>query len=360
MQKIAKYWTKRWLNKNLWLLFFIGIFTLMLFSCSAPRGIKSTYRANNLPNNNQNVEKATEQVAMDEENGEQIIEADEYSSDYIEQNYINQNDNEQISQNKQVPTLNQMMRQYEEEQIAIKEDTQTMKGDIQDLKYSVDEVKRLLSAVSDGEQEYAVAGVPPANQTFASEKKNNNKSIILSDEEADYSKKTRQPAPTQKTMQAKAQTQKAKPKPTESKKQVVPTASSQQVLNSAPSSAAVQEKVDIQEAINLIKNKDFNQAISSLNSLAATEKDPSTLAGCNYWLGEAHFAIKEWDKSIQYYQQVLRSKDSQYKDNAQAMIAEIHCRVGKINEARQAFSELIEKYPSSQYIPRARRMLQQL
>ncbi len=371
MKILDKYQTKKWLKIDLWLLLFIAISFGLLFSCSAPRGIKSGYRAKNQSNENKTEEITSINKALDnkeiinaeEETLETVIETNDIQIEKVA-NIIQSE--EATTQRKSMPTLNQIMRKYEEEQSAIKADVEIMKDDIKDLKNSVDEVKRMVIAQKNGETEYAVASAVPEEKSNNVIQKEEPKNIILSDEVANIKQPKKTETVEKKKIpvkqQIKPQTIKPRAKKVEQKKEEAKQTNVQQINNTTNPSPAtvVQTKPDLQAAISLVKGKNYNQAISNLNSLLVTEKDGQTIITCNYWLGEAHFGTKEWNKSLQYFQQVLNSKDSQYKDNAQAMIAEIHCRAGQINEARQAFSELIEKYPSSQYIPRARRMLQQL
>jgi TolA-binding protein len=81
---------------------------------------------------------------------------------------------------------------------------------------------------------------------------------------------------------------------------------------------------------------------------------------CNYWLGESHFGLNQYDKAISYFDKVLKSGSASKKDDAMIMIAEAQVRSGKINEAKKMFNSFITVYPQSQFVPRAKKMLQQL
>jgi len=81
---------------------------------------------------------------------------------------------------------------------------------------------------------------------------------------------------------------------------------------------------------------------------------------CNYWLGESHFGLGQYDDAIAYFQKVISSKNADKKADAFIMIAESNIRSGKVNEAKKVFTTFINNYPNSQYIPRAKKMLQQL
>jgi len=70
--------------------------------------------------------------------------------------------------------------------------------------------------------------------------------------------------------------------------------------------------------------------------------------------------MSDYDKSIEFMNKVLNSQDSQYLDGARIRKAEANLKSGKIIEAKADYQALIRNHPSSNYVPKARKMLQQL
>ena len=97
-----------------------------------------------------------------------------------------------------------------------------------------------------------------------------------------------------------------------------------------------------------------------MNKISETDKNPVTQSQCNYLFGEAYFGIGQYDKAVNYFSKVVSSSKASRKDEAQNMIAESLIRSGQIPQAKEAFKSLIAQFPKSDYIPKAKKMLQQL
>lgn len=114
------------------------------------------------------------------------------------------------------------------------------------------------------------------------------------------------------------------------------------------------------KAMNEFKNRNYKGAINELHNMLKTEKNKDNTGKYNYWIGESHFGLNQYDKAVNYFGKVLNSNNTAKKDDAQIMIAESYARSGNVDDAKRAFTELISNYPKSRYIARARKMLQQL
>jgi TolA-binding protein len=78
---------------------------------------------------------------------------------------------------------------------------------------------------------------------------------------------------------------------------------------------------------------------------------------CHYWLGESNFQLKAYAQAIQHFQQVQGYKFSEKKDDAQFMIARSYELLGDRNKSRAEFQKLVEQYPTSEFVKRARAKL---
>jgi TolA-binding protein len=113
-------------------------------------------------------------------------------------------------------------------------------------------------------------------------------------------------------------------------------------------------------AMKYFSTQEYDKAIGEFNKSVQTEKDATKINNINYYIGESYFGLRQWDKAVSFFDHVIKSSNSNKKAEAQIMIAEAHIRSGQTSEAKKAFQALIEQYPKSNYIPRARKMLQML
>lgn len=125
-----------------------------------------------------------------------------------------------------------------------------------------------------------------------------------------------------------------------------------------------EENNNVQEQINEIKNilnqRDYSKAINELQEIVKKTKDPLTINLCYFYLGESHFGLKQFDKAIDFYKKVIHSGDKKIVDDALVKIAEANVNLGDLNEAKKFFKELITRFPKSENVPYARKMLQKI
>lgn len=145
-----------------------------------------------------------------------------------------------------------------------------------------------------------------------------------------------------------------KPSQSEPKSDVNPAANMTQTGQDAPATTPYRE------AMNFISKKKYGEAVPLLQQTLQTEKSAETQSGCYYWLGESNFGLGKYDEAIKNFQKVGVLKTSQKLDDAQIMIAESLYRKGDLAAAKAAFQRLIDVFPKSEYVARARRMLQEL
>lgn len=280
---------------------------------------------------------------------------------------------------KRMPTLREQINELGARQEGLETKVNTIEKDVAEIKNSVDVIKEQMNG-------------PRRSAPIAGIKNNASGATMQSDENSgDYSpsaiERDEAPAPAPKAKVAtnsvakkknvtlkkpqkinkKAAKKKIaanKPAPAESKKvdakkadkpkkEIAKPAEKKKEDNSAPTG-------NLTQAMRYFGAKNYNKAIAELNTAVQNTADPSMINSCNYWLGESYFGLGQFDKSVPYFKKVINSASQQKKAEAYAMLAEAYMRVGQVESAKREFSALIEKYPKSQYVPRAKKMLQQL
>ncbi|MFZ4620786.1 MAG: tetratricopeptide repeat protein [Bacteroidota bacterium] len=125
----------------------------------------------------------------------------------------------------------------------------------------------------------------------------------------------------------------------------------------APGRSSSEEVKAYEGAINLAKNRNYRDAISELQTLLNTGIKEDYADNCQYWIGESNFHLKEYSKAIEHLEQVQKYNFSEKKDDAQLMIAQCYERLGDKDKARAGYQKLVDLYPTSEYVKRAKAKL---
>ncbi len=110
-------------------------------------------------------------------------------------------------------------------------------------------------------------------------------------------------------------------------------------------------------AVNKTRNKNYREAMSQFQALLNSGVKDDLADNCHYWLGECNFHLKEYSQAIQQFQLVQGFKYSEKKDDAQVMIARSYEMLGDRSKARSEYQKLVDMYPTSEYVKRARAKL---
>lgn len=111
---------------------------------------------------------------------------------------------------------------------------------------------------------------------------------------------------------------------------------------------------------NNFKKKNYDEALPFLTKVIRKDRNGKNAGKAHYYLGKINYEKKNYNQAVSHLKRSLTIKGTGYKDNAQALLAEAYIRSGSTDLAIAAYKSLINNYPSSKYIPKARKMLQQL
>ena len=113
-------------------------------------------------------------------------------------------------------------------------------------------------------------------------------------------------------------------------------------------------------ALELFHSRDYHSAIEAFESLLATSANNSLSDNAQYWIGESHYALGQYDKAIIDFEKVFTFPKSNKDDDAQYKLGLCYMKKGDNVKAREEFQRLIDLYPKSEYISRAREKLNSL
>jgi tol-pal system protein YbgF len=117
---------------------------------------------------------------------------------------------------------------------------------------------------------------------------------------------------------------------------------------------------DYENAWRSFERKDYQVAASRFREFIKKYAKSRLVASAQFWLGESHFGLKEFDKAIVAYDEVRRFPQS---DNAAAALLRqgfAFAELGEKLNARLVLQELVEKFPQSAEAPRAKQRLKAL
>ncbi len=316
-------------------LLILAIFLLFIVSCTAPRSIGNSKKFVKIKTENNNPKDEIKSSPAENKN------------EAVSQNFTFIPSDEQITNSEvinnsfnRLPTLREQMNTISEEQVRLN-------SELERINYDINEIKRMLQVISED-----LSYIKNGKQSFAAKGMQENKiqgTVILSDEEDknknqsnnNYVKfplkrnETRQSIRNVKKLDSKIQP------PAETKNTMI----TNEVL---------------ENAIKDFNNKEYHSSIQKLKSILERDRDQQINSEVLFFLAENYYRLQNYHSALIHYRQVSASPNNKRKDIAQAMIAECLMRLGELNEAKIAYQELITKYPQSEFIPKARKMLQQL
>ncbi len=155
-------------------------------------------------------------------------------------------------------------------------------------------------------------------------------------------------------------------KPAETKKQETNNIihSDENIADSKVKSVEVSKHSENMQKLELAEqfyNKgNYNDAIEAYTEAIKEISKNNIKSEANYKIAMSYYHLKKYEKSIEYFDTVCSLSENMYKDDAQIQIAEANMKLGKIDEAKKAYKNVLAVYPKSRHIPKARKMLQQL
>ncbi|MCX8054092.1 MAG: tetratricopeptide repeat protein [Ignavibacteria bacterium] len=284
---------------------------------------------------------------------------------------INSQKAESNSQNRILPTLEEQLAAIGNEQVIMKNQISNLQKDVEELRYTLDEIKGSLQKSNVVEKKNAVAGIP-ANKEESAEKaepKTNNSAILLSDEEAgkNYIKRTQKvssestPKATNtrhtsssvnKTVQQSSNTVK--------QKKTVQTAEKPQDKPNQETKQESNDKAEMTQSLALISQKQYDKAIEELEKVANNTKNEAVRNEAKYLLAESHSQLGNYEQAAEIYADLIKKGSSEKSAEIAIKLADCKIKLGRVAEAKNTYREIIEKYPRSEYVPKARKMLQQM
>ena len=114
------------------------------------------------------------------------------------------------------------------------------------------------------------------------------------------------------------------------------------------------------KALVLFRSRNYQECASTLQSILDEGAPVDLQDNCHYWQGECAYAVKNFKEAVEHFEKVFTFKVSEKKDDAQIMIANCYRAMGNKSKAKAEYQKLIDKYPASPYVRRAKEKLERL
>lgn len=115
-----------------------------------------------------------------------------------------------------------------------------------------------------------------------------------------------------------------------------------------------------EQGLQLFRGRRYAEAAGIFQGIVDSGTPADLQDNCHYWLGECAYAVRAYKEAINHFNEVFTFKISEKKDDAQMMIANSYLAMGDKANARAEYQKLIDKYPASTFIPRAKEKLAKL
>ncbi|CUT01783.1 tetratricopeptide repeat protein [Candidatus Kryptobacter tengchongensis] len=111
--------------------------------------------------------------------------------------------------------------------------------------------------------------------------------------------------------------------------------------------------------LNAFKNRKYKMAISYFDTLMRSSVETNLKINAVYWAGESYFALKQYEKAIEYFNYVAQTKSTKTPD-ALYMLGRCYAALGKIKEAKEYMNRVLKEYPRSPVAKKAKERLERL
>ncbi|HPG38095.1 MAG TPA: tetratricopeptide repeat protein [bacterium] len=109
-----------------------------------------------------------------------------------------------------------------------------------------------------------------------------------------------------------------------------------------------------ENAMSLYHREKYTEAMREFNTLISEYPSNTFKINCHYWIGECYFGQENYAAALETFQKVLTMGTSDKNDDAVMMIGRCYYKMQDKMNARLYFNKLINEYPYSEYVEKAR------
>jgi tol-pal system protein YbgF len=115
-----------------------------------------------------------------------------------------------------------------------------------------------------------------------------------------------------------------------------------------------------QNALRTFNSRNYEAALKLFLEILRQYPRGSYTDNCYYWTGECYYAQHDFANAIASFKKVFDFKNSSKCDDAQLKIGMSYMKMGQAALAKTELKMLVDRYPASEYVTRAKKYLSEI
>jgi len=129
----------------------------------------------------------------------------------------------------------------------------------------------------------------------------------------------------------------------------------------AVSDNPVEAQAEYQQAFSLLKQAQYDKAISAFNAFLGKHPQSQYSENAQYWLGETYFVTRRYNEAITEYMKLLTNyPQSQKAPNSLLKIGYSYIELKQLADAKKALQDVTQRFPGTTAAQDAEKRLQSL
>ncbi len=114
------------------------------------------------------------------------------------------------------------------------------------------------------------------------------------------------------------------------------------------------------ESLSNYQNGRYDEAIKGFASLVVADPTNELADNSQYWLAECYYSEKNYKRSVLEFEKVFTFPGTDKDDDAQLKLGLAYQSMGDIEKAKEEYQHLLDYFPASEYVDKAKETLKQL
>jgi tol-pal system protein YbgF len=115
-----------------------------------------------------------------------------------------------------------------------------------------------------------------------------------------------------------------------------------------------------QNGLRTFNSRNYKEAMEVFNKVLAEYEGGTYSDNCHYWIGECYYGLREYANAVTSFNKVFSFANTSKSDDAQLKIALSYLKMGQQVTAQAEFQKLLDRYPTSEYVPRVKKYLEEM